>query len=84
MTKLQEQQLIKQVADLQKQVSDLYTRLENNKLEKHVYTVAETAKILEVTPQAVYAMIARGEMENIKVGHKKIPGSEIKRILGSK
>lgn len=82
MTKTQEQELLKTVADLQKQVADLYKLLENTKIDKHVYTVAETAQILNVTPQAVYAMIERGEVESVKLGRIKILGESLRTKLG--
>ncbi len=82
MTKTQEQELLKTVADLQKQVADLYKLLENTKIDKHVYTVAETAQILNITPQAVYAMIERGEIESVKLGRIKILGESLRNKLG--
>lgn len=82
MTRLQEQELLKTVADLQKQVADLYKLLENTKLDKHTYTVAETAQTLNVTPQAVYAMIERGEIESVKLGRIKILGESLRTKLG--
>lgn len=82
MTKTQEQELLKTVVDLQKQVADLYKLLENTKIDKHVYTVAETAQILNVTPQAVYAMIERGEVESVKLGRIKILGESLRTKLG--
>lgn len=82
MTKTQEQELLKTVADLQKQVADLYKLLENTKVDKHIYTVAETAQILNVTPQAVYAMIERGEIESVKLGRIKILGESLRTKLG--
>lgn len=82
MTRLQEQELLKTVADLQKQVADLYKLLENTKLDKHTYTVAETAQILNVTPQAVYAMIERDEIESVKLGRIKILGESLRTKLG--
>jgi excisionase family DNA binding protein len=81
-TKTQEQELLKTVADLQKQVADLYKLLENTKIDKHVYTVAETAQILNITPQAVYAMIERGEIESVKLGRIKILGESLRNKLG--
>ena len=82
MTKTQEQELLKTVAGLQKQVADLYKLLENTKVDKHTYTVAETAQILTVTPQAVYAMIERGEIESVKLGRIKILGESLRTKLG--
>lgn len=82
MTKKQEQDLINTVEQLKKQVAELHSRLENNKVDKHVYSVAETSKILGVTPQAVYAMIERKELETIKLGHKKILGESLRAKLG--
>lgn len=82
MTKTQEQELLKTVADLQKQVADLYKLLENTKVDKNTYTVAETAQILNVTPQAVYAMIERGEIESVKLGRIKILGESLRTKLG--
>lgn len=82
MTKVQEQQLLKTVADLQKQITDLYKLLENNKLDKHTYSVAETAQILNVTPQAVYAQIERGELETVKIGRIKILSASLRDKLG--
>lgn len=82
MTKTQEQELLKTVAGLQKQVADLYKLLENTKVDKHTYTVSETAQILNVTPQAVYAMIERGEIESVKLGRINILGESLRTKLG--
>ena len=82
MTKTQEKELLKTVEDLKKQVADLYKLLENTKIDKHVYTVAETAQILNITPQAVYAMIERGEIESVKLGRIKILGESLRNKLG--
>lgn len=82
MSKVEIERLSKRIEHLEKEIYEIYSLLENTKLDKHVYTVAQTAQILGITPQAVYAMIYRGELTTIKIGRLKIPGSEIKRILG--
>ena len=82
MTKSEEQKLIRRVEILEKELSRLYSIEESKILYKHIYTIEEVAKILEVTPQAVYAMVERNEIMAIKIGRIKIPGEEVKRILG--
>lgn len=83
MTKAEEQQLFKIVAGLQQQVADLHAKIENNKLDKHVYSVKETAQILGITPQAVYIMIDRKELETVKLGTLKVLGSSLRSKLGA-
>ena len=82
MSKVEIERLSKRMEHLEKEIYEIYSLLENTKLDKHVYTVAQTAQILGITPQAVYAQIERGEIGAIKLGHIKIPGYEIKRVLG--
>lgn len=82
MTKMQEQQLLKTVSDLQQEIANLYSLIENNKLDKHTYSVKETAQILGITPQAVYAQIERGELETVKLGRTKVLGSCLREKLG--
>ena len=53
MTKMEEEKLLKRVDNLEKQVAALHSRLENNKLEKHTYSVLETAHMLGVTKMTV-------------------------------
>jgi hypothetical protein len=83
MTKVEEKKLIDKVAVLEKQVATLYARLEKNKIDKHVYTVAETSQILECSPQAVYLMISRKELETVKLGHLKVLGESLRHKLGA-
>lgn len=82
MTKEEQNILLKRVATLEKQVSRLYEMIHNNKLDRYTYTVAETAALLNVTPQAVYAMIDRRELETIKLGHIKVLGSSLREKFG--
>lgn len=81
MTKKQEELLINTVCELEKRVYKLEERLENNKLEKAVYSVSEVAEILHKTPRAVYNMIERGELETIRLGHIKIKGHSLREKL---
>lgn len=82
MTKAEEQKLLKRISDLEKQVAGLYELLENNRIERHAYTVAETAKILNVTNKTVYNMIEKGQLETVMLGHTKVLGSSLKEKLG--
>lgn len=82
MKKQDEDKLVRRLESLEKDLYKMHIKLENQRLDKHVYTVAEVAGMLERTPQAIYAMIARGELASIKVGHVKIPGYEMRRIFG--
>lgn len=82
MTKLDEKKLLGRISSLERQVADLYMSLENNKFDKHVYTVAEVARILEITPQAVYFMIHREELETVKLGTIKVLGDSLRGKLG--
>lgn len=81
MTKKQEEALVKRIEDLEKQVHTLTIRAENNQLDKHLYSVVETAELLGKSRQAVYGMIARGEIKTIKMGQIKVLGEELRRIL---
>ena len=83
MTKVEEEKLLKRISNLEKQIAELNKRLENNKIEKHVYSISETSKILNVTPQAVYAMVERGELETVKLGHTKVLGHSLRSKLGA-
>ena len=69
---------------LESKVAELYSLLETNTIEKHVYSVKETAQILGRTPQAVYAMIDRGELKSTKIGHTKIYGNDLRKMLSGK
>lgn len=82
MTKIEEQKLLKRIDTLERTVADLYSYIESTRLDKHVYSVAEVSKILEITPQAVYKMLDRGELETIKLGHLKVLGSSLREKLG--
>lgn len=82
MTKLEEKKLLERVSKLEKQVARLYVSLENNKFDKHVYSVSEVAQILDITPQAVYFMIHRDELETVKLGTIKVLGESLRCKLG--
>lgn len=81
MTKKQEEKLLKVIEELEKRVYKLEERIENNKLEKAIYSVAEVAEILHKTPRAVYNMIERGELETIRLGHLKVKGESLRKKL---
>lgn len=81
MTKAQEAELIKKVNRLEKQLNLLLQQKDTMKLDKHLYSVAETAKLLGRTPQAIYAMINRGELETTKLGTIKILGGCLRKIM---
>ena len=74
--------LYDRISNLEKQVASLYEALENNKFDKHVYSVSEVATILNRTPQAVYSMIHRGELETVKLGRMKVLGDSLREALG--
>lgn len=76
-----EKELSGRVSFLEAKIADLYSLLETNKIEKHVYSVKETAQILGRTPQAVYAMVDRGELRATKIGHMKIYGDDLRKML---
>jgi hypothetical protein len=84
MTKKLEIELLKRINDLEKQLHKLTLRAENNQLDKHLYSVAETAIMLSRTPQAVYAMISRGELESTRLGHIMILGDSLRKIMKGK
>lgn len=75
--------LTARVNELEKTVTELTDKLESLTLSKHSYTVTETAMVLGVTRQAVYAMIDRGELETVKLGVQRILGSSLRAKLGN-
>lgn len=81
MNRKQEELLLKTIEELEKRVYKLEIKLQNSKLENAVYSVAEVAEILHKTTRAVYNMIERGELETIKLGHIKIKGESLRRLL---
>lgn len=81
MNRKQEELLLKAIEELEKRVYKLEIRLQNSKLENAVYSVAEVAEILHKTTRAVYNMIERGELETIRLGHIKIKGESLRRML---
>lgn len=81
MTKAQEAELIKKVNRLEKQLNLLLQQKDSMKLDKHLYSVPEVAQMLGRTPQAIYAMINRGELEATKIGSTKILGSCLRKIM---
>lgn len=81
MTKRQEEELLRDVDNLKKQLHKLLLKAENNQLEKNVYTVAETADMLNRTVQSVYAMIHRGELEAVKLGTIMVVGDSLRSKL---
>lgn len=48
---------------------------------KQLYSVAEVARMLGVTKEAVYYMIKRGEIPTIKLGTMKIRGIDLDNLL---
>lgn len=68
MTKKEEQQLIRKVNQLEITVAKLQRLIDNNKLEKPFYTVKEVAEMLDKDPRTIRYMIARGELETVKLG----------------
>lgn len=83
MTKIEEQKLLNRLNNLEKEVARLNSVVENNKIDKHIYSVKEAADILGLTRQAVYVMVDRGELETVKLGRLKILGSSLKEKLGA-
>lgn len=81
MTKKQEEALFNKVDKLEQLVHNLLAKAENNQLDKHIYSVPEVAQILGRTPQAIYAMIGRGELETIKLGKIKVLGESLRMKL---
>lgn len=81
MTKLAEKELLEKVNYLENKISELYAIIYVNKIDKHIYSVKETAQILGKTPQAVYSMIERGELKTTKLGHIKVLGDDLRKIL---
>ena len=82
MTKIEEQKLLKRVAELEKQVVVLSQQNEVKKLDKYVYSASEVAKLLDVSIKTVYNMVEKGHLESIKLGHLMILGSSIRNKLG--
>lgn len=82
MTKIQEEFIFDKLKKLEKEIEKLKNDKENSKLSNNLYSVAETARMIERTPQAVYAMIERGELEAVKLGSTKIIASSLKKVLG--
>lgn len=83
MTKTEEKKLLSRIEEIQREVIRLRLLIDNNKIDKHVYTVKETADLLGLTPQAVYAMIDRGELETVKLGRLKVMGKSLRDKLGA-
>lgn len=81
MTRLEEQKLLQRVNNLEKEVARLNRLLENNKLDKHVYTIQEVAELLHMSKQGIYKMINRGELETVKLGNIKVLGSSLRAKL---
>ena len=82
MTKSEEQKLLKRLSNLEKQVARVYEKIENNNIEKHMYSVAETARLLGVSNKTVYNMIEKGQLDVVMLGHTKVLGSSLKEKLG--
>ena len=76
-----ENELIKRVEWLEKEVARLAEHKELEKADRLTYTVAEAAKVLGMTSQGVYRMIARGEIETVKIGRMKIKGESLQKVL---
>lgn len=83
MNKSEEAKLLNRVAILEKQVAELFEKLENNMINKHSYTVRETAKILGVTPKTVYNMIDKGQLDTVELGHTRVLGNSLRDKLGA-
>lgn len=83
MTKIEEQKLLNRLNNLEKEVARLNRIVENNKVDKHIYSVKEAGDILGLTRQAVYVMIDRGELETVKLGTLKVLGSSLREKLGA-
>ncbi|SDJ69057.1 helix-turn-helix domain-containing protein [Alkalibacterium thalassium] len=54
--------------------------IEIEPIKKEVFTVRETAAILGVNVNTVYALIKRGDLRSYKMPGYKIPDLEIKRF----
>jgi excisionase family DNA binding protein len=52
-------------------------------LEPLVYTVAETAEVLKISPQVVYRLIKAGDLRAVKLlGRTVIPKAVVNELLG--
>lgn len=73
---------VRRLKNLEKLVIELVEERELNKLDKPFYTVQEVAKLLKKTPQAIYAMIEREELETSKLGRTLILGKCLREKIG--
>lgn len=48
---------------------------------KPLYTVAEAAKILKMSPSDVYELLRSKKLSHIVLGSKKIRGSDLERFI---
>ncbi len=56
----------------------------DNHGEKATYTVAETAKLLGVSRDSIYAAVQRGEIPSLRLGRRvMVPGSALKAMPSS-
>lgn len=50
---------------------------------KPLYTAKEVAEILMVNPNTVYDMMNRGDLPYMKLGQRKVKGSDLERFIES-
>ena len=48
---------------------------------KPIYSVKETAKILKVNTDSVYALIRTGQLTGLKLGSIRVRGSDLERFI---
>ena len=73
------EELMNHIRRLDSRIEELEKAAVNN--GKQLYTVAEVANILNVTKEAVYYMIKRGEIPTIKLGTMKIRAIDLDNLL---
>lgn len=54
--------------------------VETEPLKKQLFTVKETAAILSVNVNIIYALLKRGDLKSLKLPGHKIPDFEIERF----
>jgi excisionase family DNA binding protein len=54
--------------------------IETEPIKKQLFTVKETAAILSVNVNTVYALLKRGDLKSLKLPGHKIPDFEIERF----
>lgn len=50
---------------------------------KPLYTVKEAAKILLMSPSSVYDLMNQGKLPSLKLGARKIRGSDLEKFIES-